>query len=130
VDQPDMESRLIKDEIFGPILPLLEYNSLEDIDKILSHLKNPLAFYVFSTNKKFINTLIQNYPFGGGVINDALVHFTNPNLPFGGIGNSGMGAYHGKHSFDLLSHNQSPWSNELFGLIFLSVMLHIQRPFP
>jgi len=106
VDQPDMESRLIKDEIFGPILPLLEYNSLEDIDKILSHLKNPLAFYVFSTNKKFINTLIQNYPFGGGVINDALVHFTNPNLPFGGIGNSGMGAYHGKHSFDLLSHKK------------------------
>ncbi len=106
VDQPAMDSRLIQDEIFGPILPILEYNSLEDIDKVLLRLKNPLAFYVFSTNKKFINTLVKNYPFGGGVINDALIHFTNPNLPFGGIGNSGMGAYHGKHSFDLLSHKK------------------------
>jgi aldehyde dehydrogenase (NAD+) len=79
---------------------------LDDIDEVLTQLKNPLAFYVFSRNKKFINTLIQNYSFGGAVVNDALVHFTNPKLPFGGIGNSGLGAYHGKYSFDLMSHSK------------------------
>ena len=104
VDQPAMDSSLIQDEIFGPILPILSYDNLEDIDEVLTELKNPLAFYVFSQNKKFINTLIQNYPFGGSVVNDVLVHFTNPKLPFGGIGNSGVGAYHGKYSFDLMSH--------------------------
>ena len=104
VDQPAMDSSLIQDEIFGPILPILSYDTLEDIDEVLTELKHPLAFYVFSQNKKFINTLIQNYPFGGSVVNDVLVHFTNPKLPFGGIGNSGVGAYHGKYSFDLMSH--------------------------
>ncbi|MDC3330128.1 aldehyde dehydrogenase [Flavobacteriaceae bacterium] len=106
VDQPVMNSSLIQDEIFGPILPILSYDTLEDIDEVLTELKNPLAFYVFSQNKKFINTLIQNYPFGGSVVNDVLVHFTNPKLPFGGIGNSGVGAYHGKYSFDLMSHTK------------------------
>jgi aldehyde dehydrogenase (NAD+) len=106
VDQPVMDSSLIQDEIFGPILPILSYDTLEDIDEVLTELKNPLAFYVFSQNKKFINTLIQNYPFGGSVVNDVLVHFTNPKLPFGGIGNSGVGAYHGKYSFDLMSHTK------------------------
>jgi len=106
VDQPAMDSSLIQDEIFGPILPILSYDSLEDIDEVLTELKNPLAFYVFSQNKKFINTSIQNYPFGGSVVNDVLVHFTNPKLPFGGIGNSGVGAYHGKYSFDLMSHTK------------------------
>lgn len=106
VDQPAMDSSLIQDEIFGPILPILSYDTLEDIDEVLTELKNPLAFYVFSQNKKFINTLIQNYPFGGSVVNDVLVHFTNPKLPFGGIGNSGVGAYHGKYSFDLMSHTK------------------------
>jgi aldehyde dehydrogenase (NAD+) len=106
VDQPVMDSSLIQNEIFGPILPILSYDTLEDIDEVLTELKNPLAFYVFSQNKKFINTLIQNYPFGGSVVNDVLVHFTNPKLPFGGIGNSGVGAYHGKYSFDLMSHTK------------------------
>ena len=106
VDQPAMDSSLIQDEIFGPILPILSYDTLEDIDEVLTELKNPLAFYVFSQNKKFINTLIQNYPFGGSVVNDVLVHFANPKLPFGGIGNSGVGAYHGKYSFDLMSHTK------------------------
>ena len=106
VDQPVMDSPLIQDEIFGPILPILSYETLDDIDEVLTQLKNPLAFYVFSRNKKFINTWIQNYSFGGAVVNDALVHFTNPKLPFGGIGNSGLGAYHGKYSFDLMSHSK------------------------
>ena len=104
VDSPSLDSSLIRDEIFGPILPILSFDKIEDIDKILTQLKNPLAFYVFSENKKFMDVLIKSYSFGGAVINDSLVHFTNPELPFGGIGNSGIGAYHGKYSFDLFSH--------------------------
>jgi len=104
VEEPALDSSLLVDEIFGPILPVLSYTTENDIDSILTKLKNPLAFYLFSTNRRFINTMIQRYSFGGGVINDAIIHFTNDKLPFGGIGNSGMGAYHGKHSFEVFTH--------------------------
>ena len=104
VEEPAIDSSLLVDEIFGPILPVLSYTTESDIDSILTKLKNPLAFYLFSTNRRFINTMIQRYSFGGGVINDAIIHFTNDKLPFGGIGNSGMGAYHGKHSFEVFTH--------------------------
>ena len=104
VEEPALDSSLLVDEIFGPILPVLSYTTESDIDSILTKLMNPLAFYLFSTNRRFINTMIQRYSFGGGVINDAIIHFTNDKLPFGGIGNSGMGAYHGKHSFDVFTH--------------------------
>lgn len=104
VEEPALDSSLLVDEIFGPILPVLSYTTESDIDSILTKLKNPLAFYMFSTNRRFINTMIQRYSFGGGVINDAIIHFTNDKLPFGGIGNSGMGAYHGKHSFEVFTH--------------------------
>ena len=104
VEEPALDSSLLVDEIFGPILPVLSYTTESDIDSILTKLMNPLAFYLFSTNRRFINTMIQRYCFGGGVINDAIIHFTNDKLPFGGIGNSGMGAYHGKHSFEVFTH--------------------------
>ena len=104
VEEPALDSSLLVNEIFGPILPVLSYTTESDIDSILTKLKNPLAFYLFSTNRRFINTMIQRYSFGGGVINDAIIHFTNDKLPFGGIGNSGMGAYHGKHSFEVFTH--------------------------
>ena len=104
VEEPALDSSLLVDEIFGPILPVLSYTTESDIDSILTKLKNPLAFYLFSTNRNFINTMIQRYSFGGGVVNDAIIHFTNDKLPFGGIGNSGMGAYHGKHSFEVFTH--------------------------
>ena len=107
VDNPKINSLLIKEEIFGPILPILSYNNLEDLDSVLSLLKNPLAFYVFSNNEKFIAQLIKDYSFGGAVINDSLIHFTNQKLPFGGIGNSGIGSYHAEHSFKLFSHKKS-----------------------
>ena len=106
VEEPSLDSSLLEDEIFGPILPILNYTTESDIDSILTKLKNPLAFYLFSSNRSFINTMIQRYSFGGGVINDAMIHFTNDKLPFGGIGNSGMGAYHGKHSFEVFTHTK------------------------
>lgn len=104
VDEPDLSSRLMQEEIFGPILPIKSYRSDEELNTLLENLKNPLAFYVFSSRKSFIHSLMKRHAFGGAVINDSIVHFVNPNLPFGGIGNSGIGAYHGKHSFDLFTH--------------------------
>lgn len=107
LDEPKMDSLVMKEEIFGPILPILSYQSEDDIDKIISSFDKPLSLYLFSENKFFINTVLQKYSFGGGCINDTVIHLVNNNLPFGGVGNSGMGAYHGKLSFDIFSHKKS-----------------------
>tara|TARA_R110000850_G_scaffold150497_1_gene273177 strand:+ start:69514 stop:70899 length:1386 start_codon:yes stop_codon:yes gene_type:complete len=104
---PSLHSEVMKDEIFGPILPVLIYQSEKDIDLVLHKYPNPLALYVFSSKKSFSEKIIKKYAFGGGTINDTLVHIVNPRLPFGGIGNSGMGAYHGKHSFETFSHQKA-----------------------
>jgi aldehyde dehydrogenase (NAD+) len=107
VDEPDFDGDLMKDEIFGPILPIISYDSEEDIKKYITQHENPLALYVFSTSKKFQKRIIGNYGFGGGVINDTVMQITNKRLPFGGVGQSGIGGYHGKHSFDLFSHKKA-----------------------
>jgi aldehyde dehydrogenase (NAD+) len=101
---PDWNSLIMNEEIFGPLLPVIGYESESEIDDIIKKHANPLAFYVFTKNKSFAQDLIQKHSFGGGCINDTLIHFTNKNLPFGGIEKSGMGAYHGKLSFDLFTH--------------------------
>lgn len=106
VNNPSFDSELMQEEIFGPILPIISYKSEDEIHEILSVRDRPLAFYVFSKRKKFINQLFQRYSFGGGVANDSIIQFANDNLPFGGIGNSGMGAYHGKYSFKNFTHEK------------------------
>ena len=107
VDNPNLDDAIMQSEIFGPILPILSYETEEDINQIILNSEKPLALYVFSKNKSFINNLIKTYNFGGGVVNDLLVHFGNQRLPFGGIGTSGMGKYHGKHGYDTFSHEKS-----------------------
>ena len=107
IDNPKMDEEIMKDEIFGPILPVLSFEKIEDIDNIITKNPNPLALYVFSNNKKFNEIIINRYPFGGGAINDTIVHLANSRLPFGGIGNSGIRSYHGKASFELFSHKKS-----------------------
>ena len=107
IDEPALESDVMSDEIFGPILPILSYNTHEDIEHIIYHYEKPLSLYVFSNNKSFVNTILNKFSFGGGVINDVLIHFGNNKLPFGGVGNSGMGAYHGKLGFDTFSHKKA-----------------------
>lgn len=104
VDEPELNSELMLEEIFGPILPIISYENNDKIFRIIKNLEKPLAFYVFSKNKDFINLMLNKFSFGGGVVNDTLIQFANINLPFGGIGASGMGAYHGEHSFKLFSH--------------------------
>lgn len=107
IDEPDLNSLVMKDEIFGPILPILSYNTENYLEEVISKYEKPLSLYVFTENKSFANKIIQQYSFGGGCINDTVVYFANNRLPFGGVGNSGIGGYHGKRSFDTFSHQKS-----------------------
>ena len=98
--QPDSSS--MKEEIFGPILPIITFSNIEEIT---NHIKEkPLALYLFTDNQTIENYVIKNISAGGVTINDTLMHFTNHHLGFGGVGQSGMGTYHGKHSFDTFTH--------------------------
>ena len=107
LDEPDLKSLVMQEEIFGPILPIISYNTKSEIDKIISSFDKPLSFYIFSEKKSFIDEMLAKYSFGGGCVNDVIVHLINNRLPFGGVGNSGIGAYHGKLSFDIFSHKKS-----------------------
>ena len=106
VDVSDTNNTLMGEEIFGPILPILTYQTDEDLKAIIQQYEKPLSFYVFSQRKRWAKNLMRTYSYGGGIINDTLLQFTNRNLPFGGIGQSGMGAYHGKYSFFAFSHDK------------------------
>lgn len=107
VSETSLDSPVMKDEIFGPILPILTYKNETEMDCILSRYEKPLALYIFTENHAFSKQIIEKYSFGGGCINDTMVHFSNKRLPFGGVGHSGIGAYHGKLSFDVFSHQKS-----------------------
>lgn len=107
VDEPDVDSALMQTEIFGPILPIFSYASEADILQHIDRYEKPLAFYLFSTDKNFQKRILRSQSFGGGVINDVVMQIANKNLPFGGVGQSGIGGYHGKHSFDLFSHKKA-----------------------
>ncbi|PTX61399.1 aldehyde dehydrogenase (NAD+) [Kordia periserrulae] len=107
LDEPSLDSNVMQDEIFGPILPIQVYSSLDDISNMIANYEKPLSLYVFSNDKKFANRMIARHSFGGGAINDTVTHFVNHRMPFGGVGHSGIGAYHGKHSFDTFSHKKS-----------------------
>ena len=107
VDNPRLDSQVMKDEIFGPILPVISYQNKDQIIDLVERYPKPLAGYVFTGDSSFGDWFIDRFSFGGGVVNDAIVQFVNDRLPFGGVGNSGIGAYHGKHSFDTFSHHKS-----------------------
>ncbi|TCI26936.1 aldehyde dehydrogenase [Exiguobacterium sp. SH5S13] len=98
---------VMKDEIFGPILPVLTYRQLDEAIEFVSDRPHPLALYLFTETKAVEHTVLKHLTFGGGCVNDVLMHLTNPNLPFGGVGESGMGAYHGRYSFEAFSHAKS-----------------------
>jgi len=106
LDNPGRDSHIMKHEIFGPILPIISYATEEELNSMINSYEKSLALYVFSNHVKFINRIIKNHSFGGGTINDTLVHFANHRLPFGGVGFSGVGAYHGQHSFDTFTYEK------------------------
>ncbi|MEK3885425.1 aldehyde dehydrogenase [Paenibacillus sp. PL2-23] len=95
------------DELFGPILPVISYTHLDEALDWVRNRSKPLALYVFSEDRAVQDRVLGSLSFGGGCVNDTISHIINPSLPFGGVGASGMGAYHGKHSFELFSHRKS-----------------------
>ncbi len=107
IDEVTITQPLMKEEIFGPILPVMSYKNLNEAVSVVKSLPKPLAVYIFSNNGKKREFIIRNTSSGGVGVNDVLIHIGNYYLPFGGVGNSGMGAYHGKSSFDTFSHLKS-----------------------
>jgi aldehyde dehydrogenase (NAD+) len=107
VDEPELSSTLMQDEIFGPILPIISYQNEAEIEAIIARYEKPLALYVFANDKKFSKKVTKQFSFGGGCINDTIIQFNNKRLPFGGVGHSGYGAYHGKYSIDRFLHHKS-----------------------
>ncbi|XP_074869633.1 aldehyde dehydrogenase family 3 member A2-like isoform X2 [Carettochelys insculpta] len=101
------DSRIMQEEIFGPLLPIVTIKSAAEAIQFINQREKPLAFYLFSNDKKLIKRMISETSSGGVTANDVLMHFTLPDLPFGGVGYSGMGAYHGRHSFETFSHRRS-----------------------
>lgn len=107
LEEVSFDDEIMKEEIFGPIMPLIEFNNLDDVINHLKTLDKPLALYYFGKNKNNQNRVIKNVSFGGGCINDTIMHLTEEKLPFGGVGLSGVGSYHGKKSFEVFSHQKS-----------------------
>lgn len=107
INHATFDDKVMQDEIFGPILPVISFTDIDwAIDKVKARPK-PLAAYVYTKSKKLRKKLLHEVSFGGGCVNDSVVHLSVPGLPFGGVGSSGMGNYHGKHSFNAFTHYKS-----------------------
>ena len=100
----NLESGAMKEEIFGPVLPIISYESIDEAYNIIDRFEKPLGAYIFTKNKKSIEKFKNEISAGAIVVNDSIIQFINSNMPFGGIGESGMGSYHGQHSFDTFTH--------------------------
>ncbi len=107
MDNVTWKDAIMGEEIFGPILPVLTFEKFNDVYELLKDRQKPLALYLFSTNKAHIDFVTTRIAYGGGCINDTIIHLTNNAMGFGGVGESGMGVYHGKLGFDAFSHNKS-----------------------
>lgn len=107
LDEVTLDSRIMKEEIFGPVLPVLTVSSREEALKILRHFEKPLACYLFTEDDDCKRWAMKNISFGGGCINDTIMHLATSKMGFGGVGSSGMGSYHGKIGFECFSHRKS-----------------------
>ncbi len=107
LDNVTFEDAVMLEEIFGPILPIITYKEFSELKSLIQLNKNPLALYIFSENKAHIEEITTSVSFGGGCVNDVIIHLATSELGFGGVGESGMGAYHGKIGFEAFSHRKS-----------------------
>ncbi|MGA9232373.1 MAG: aldehyde dehydrogenase [Exiguobacterium oxidotolerans] len=107
----DPESPLMQEEIFGPILPVYSYREVEEVIRFINDRDKPLALYLFTESEAVQHRVLDRVSFGGGCINDTLMHVAQHNLPFGGVGGSGIGGYHGKFSFETFSHRKGVVNN-------------------
>ncbi|QDY31892.1 aldehyde dehydrogenase [Clostridium sporogenes] len=103
----NFKNRIMEEEIFGPIFPVIEFEGMDEVIDIIKNNPKPLALYYFSEDKEKQEFIIKNISFGGGCINDTIMHLSTSTLPFGGVGSSGMGSYHGRTSFETFSHKKS-----------------------
>ena len=122
LDGTTFDSKIMENEIFGPILPIIAYDDFDEAIDLIRTKPKPLSLYLFSEDENSSERILNELSFGGGAINDTLMHLANPNLPFGGVGASGIGKYHGKYSFDTFSHDKS--------YIFKSTRLESSLLFP
>ena len=106
IENVDLDSKLMQEEIFGPILPIIEYKDDDEVIDFIESRPHPLALYIYTKNKKFKEKVLKNTNFGGAMINDSVLYYAHPELPFGGKGDSGMGNYSGKYSFDTFSQER------------------------
>ncbi len=111
----NFSDKVMQEEIFGPILPVIGFDDLDSIIAEVKSREKPLACYIYTKNRDTINRLLSELSFGGGAINDSLMHLSNNNLPFGGVGFSGIGNYHGKSGFDCFSHQKSILEKPFWG---------------
>lgn len=107
MDNVTWDDAIMKEEIFGPIMPILTFDNFEDVYSLLAGKPKPLALYLFSEDKKRMKEVSERLSYGGGCINDTIIHLATSEMGFGGVGESGMGAYHGKEGFDVFSHTKS-----------------------
>lgn len=107
MEKVTFEDEIMQDEIFGPILPILSFSNLDDAINEVKNRPKPLSCYVYAKNRKAITKILKEVSFGGGAVNDSIMHLSNSNLPFGGVGLSGIGSYHGKYGFDAFTHYKS-----------------------
>jgi len=107
IENISADSPLLKEEIFGPILPVISFNNFEEAKAVIDRNPNPLAFYVYTSSHKKETEWLEKIPSGGACVNNSSWHLTNHHLPFGGRGNSGIGQYHGKNSFETFSHRKA-----------------------
>jgi len=115
LDNITWNDSIMEEEIFGPLLPVLSFKSIDDTFHEITSREKPLAAYLFSDDKSEQHAFLNNVSFGGGCINDTLMHISNKNLPFGGVGNSGMGNYHSKYGFDAFSHSKAILKRAIWG---------------
>jgi len=107
LDDVTWDDAIMQEEIFGPLLPILTFQTIEEAIRTVQANEKPLALYLFAEDERVQQQMLAQVSFGGGCINDTIMHIANPHLPFGGVGQSGIGAYHGKASFDAFSHYKS-----------------------
>lgn len=107
MDNVTWDDPVMQEEIFGPLMPVLTYSSIDEVYALLSDKPKPLALYIFAQDKRLVKDITSRISYGGGCVNDVVIHLATSHMPFGGVGESGMGAYHGKTGFDVFSHTKS-----------------------
>jgi aldehyde dehydrogenase (NAD+) len=128
IENPSWDDSIMQQEIFGPLLPVIEFENIDEVITKVNEQPKPLSLYIFSSSKKFQHKIIHECSSGGCMINDVAEHLSNPHLPFGGVGESGTGSYHGKFGFDTFSHHKAVMKKSTLFALPLRYPPYARRP--